>query len=91
MTGFSEVTRVENAIKNKGVKEMEWALWYCRMRQSVPSARPADLRYWGAMEQRVVEALAPPAEAKVYPKKKKKADRGLGAALPEPEGDGEKA
>ncbi len=78
MAGFSEVTRVENAIKNKNVKELEWSLWYCGMRQAVPSARPADLKYWGGMEAKVSEALAPPAAAKVYPAKKKRAGRGLG-------------
>jgi len=82
MSPFSEVTRVEAAINNKSVKELEWSLWYCRMRQTVPSARPADLRYWGAMESRVEAALAPPAEEKQYPKKKKKAGRGLGASVP---------
>ena len=78
MAGFSEVTRVENAIRNNNVKELEWSLWYCRMRQAVPSARPADLKYWGGMEAKVSEALAPPAAAKVYPTKKKRAGRGLG-------------
>ncbi len=92
MPPFSEVTRVEAAIRNRSAKELEWSLWYCRMRQTVPSARPADLRYWGGMEAKVVEALAPAAEAKVFPAKKKKAGRGLGSALAEKarvEGEGE--
>jgi hypothetical protein len=74
----SEVLRVEAAINNKSVKELEWSLWYCRMRQSVPSARPADAKYWRAMEEEVSAALAPPVEEKKYPAKKKKAGRGLG-------------
>ena len=79
MPPFSEVTRVENAIKNKSAKELEWALWYCRMRQTVPSARPADLKYWGGMEERVRAVLAPAVEVKQYPvRKKKRVDRGLG-------------
>jgi hypothetical protein len=36
MSRFSEVTRIEAAIKNKNAKELEWSLWYCRMRQAVP-------------------------------------------------------
>jgi hypothetical protein len=79
MAQFSEVLRIEAAIKNKSVKELEWSLWYCRMRQAVPSARPADLKYWSGVEEKVSAVLAPPAEAKVYPaKKKKRVGRGLG-------------
>ena len=79
MAQFSEVLRIEAAIRNKSVKELEWALWYCGMRQAVPSARPADVKYWSAMEEKVSEVLAPPAAEKVYPaKKKKKEGRGLG-------------
>ncbi len=79
MAQFSEVDRIEAAIKNKSVKELEWSLWYCRMRQAVPSARPTDVRYWGAVEEKVNAVLAPPAAEKVYPaKKKKKEGRGLG-------------
>jgi hypothetical protein len=72
MPPFSEVTRIEAAIKNRSVKEMEWSLWYCRMRQTMPSARPADVKYWGAVEEKVLEAMAPAAEAKVYPAKKRR-------------------
>ena len=79
MSGFSEVKRIETAIKNKNAKELEWSLWYCRMRQAVPSARPADLKYWSGIEALVKETLAPPVEAKVYPvRKKKRTDRGIG-------------
>jgi len=80
MPPFSEVRRIEAAIKNKNAKELEWSLWYCRMRQSVPSARPADIRYWSGVEQQVDAALAPPPAAKVYPAKKKNRSRGLGSA-----------
>jgi len=79
----SEVARVEAALKNKGARELEWARWYCAMRQSVPSARPPDVKYWRAMAERVDEVLAPPAPEKVYPSKKKKANRGLGGVIPE--------
>ena len=79
MAQFSEVVRIEAALKNKSAKELEWALWYCGMRQAVPSARPADVKYWRGMEAKVQEVLAPPAAAKVYPTRKKKASgRGLG-------------
>ncbi|ADW70535.1 hypothetical protein [Granulicella tundricola] len=75
----SEVKRVETAIANRNVKELEWSLWYCRMRVSIPSARPADVKYWRAVEEKVQETLAPPAEEKQYAsKRKKKANRGLG-------------
>jgi hypothetical protein len=78
MPSFSEVTRIENAIKNKSAKELEWSLWYCRMRQTVSSARPADVKYWSGIEALVKETMAPAVEAKVYPARKKKANRGLG-------------
>jgi hypothetical protein len=79
MPPFSEVRRIEAAIKNRNAKELEWSLWYCRMRQTVPSARPADLRYWSGVEEQVQAVLAPPVEAKQYPVKKKKTGRGLGS------------
>jgi hypothetical protein len=87
MAQFSEVLRIEAAIRNQSVKELEWALWYCRMRQAVPSARPADLRYWSGVEEKVSAVLAPPVEMKAYPakKKKKRVGRGLGMG---PLGDG---
>ena len=79
MPSFSEVTRIEAAIKNKNSKELEWSLWYCRMRQTVSSARPGDVKYWSGIEALVKEAMAPPVVAKVYPTKKKKREgRGLG-------------
>ena len=75
----SEVRRVQAAIDNHSQKELEWSLWYARMRQSVPSARPADVKYWSAVEQQVQEILTPPAAEKVYPTRRKKAgNRGLG-------------
>ena len=79
VSGFSEVKRIETAIKNKNAKELEWSLWYCRMRQAVPSARPADLKYWSGVEALVKETLVPPVVAKVYSvRKKKRRDRGIG-------------
>ena len=78
MPPFSEVTRIEAAIRNKSAKDLEWAVWYCRMRQTVPSARPADVKYWGGMEEKVQAVMAKPVEAKSYPAKKKKPMRGLG-------------
>jgi hypothetical protein len=78
MPPFSEVTRIEAAIKNKNSKELEWSLWYCGMRQAVSSARPADVKYWRGIEALVKETLAPPVVAKVYPARKKKPNRGLG-------------
>jgi hypothetical protein len=75
----SEVRRVQAAIDNNNRKELEWSLWYARMRQAVPSARPADVNYWSAVERQVQEILEPPPPAKVYPtRKRKKHGRGLG-------------
>ena len=75
----SEVRRVQAAIDNNNRKELEWSLWYARRRQSVPSARPADVKYWSAVERQVQEILEPPPPTKAYPtRKKKKAGRGLG-------------
>jgi len=84
----SEVRRVQAAIDNNNRKELEWSLWYARMRQSVSSARPADVKYWSAVERQVQEILEPPAAAKVYPtRKKKKAGRGLGMSPLDGEGE----
>lgn len=74
----SEVRRVQAAIDNHNLKELEWSLWYARMRQTVASARPADVKYWSAVEQQVQEVLAPAAPPKIYTAKKKSAARGLG-------------
>jgi len=75
----SEVRRVQAAIDNNNHKELEWSLWYARMRQSVPSARPADVKYWSAVERQLEEILNPPPPDKAYPtRKKKKENRGLG-------------
>lgn len=46
----SEVRRVQLALEHGNRKELEWSLWYARMRQTVPSARPADVKYWSAVE-----------------------------------------
>jgi hypothetical protein len=75
----SEVRRIQAAIDNNNRKELEWSLWYARMRQSVPSARPADVKYWSAVEQQVEEILNPPAPKQNFPtRKKKRENRGLG-------------
>ena len=75
----SEVRRVQAAIDNNNHKELEWSLWYARLRQSVPSARPADVKYWSAVERQVQDILTPPPPPKTYPTKKKKAaNRGIG-------------
>ena len=79
MARFSELERIEAAIKNKSSKELEWSVWYCRMRQGLPTALPSHVRYWRGMEEKVNAVLAPPVEVKVYAaKKKKRAGRGLG-------------
>ncbi len=72
----SEVRRVQAAISNRNGKEMEWSLWYARMRQSIPSARPPDVKYWGAVEAELLAILNPP-PAPTYPTRKKHPDRGL--------------
>ena len=75
----SEVRRVQAAIDNNNQKELEWSLWYAKMRQSVASARPADVKYWRAVEQQLQDILDPPPPPKNYPtRKKKKENRGLG-------------
>jgi len=75
---FSEVTRIETAIKNKNAKELKWSLWHCQMRQAIPSAQPGEVKYWAGIEALVKEAMAPAVAAKVYPTRKKKPNRGLG-------------
>ena len=78
MARFSEVDRIEAAIKNKSSKELEWAIWYCQMRQRLPSALKAHVKYWSEMEDRVRQVTEPPVEEVKYPVKKKRAGRGLG-------------
>ena len=78
VSGFSEVKRIETAIKNKNAKELKWSLWHCQMRQAIPSAQPGEVKYWKGIEALVKEAMAPPIAAKVYPTRKKKSNRGLG-------------
>ena len=75
----SEVRRVQAAIDNNNHKELEWSIWYARMRQSVSSARPADVKYWSAVEQQVQNILTPPPPPRPHPARKKKpGNRGLG-------------
>ena len=74
----SEVRRVQAAIEHRNHRELEWSLWYARMRQTVPSARPADVKYWSAVERQVADTLAPAPAPAVYTPRKKKAGRGLG-------------
>ena len=85
----SEVRRVQAAIDNNNHKELEWSLWYARMRQSVASARPAAVKYWSAVEQQLDEILNPPPPKNTFPtRKKKKEGRGLGLSpLPGQEAD----
>jgi hypothetical protein len=92
VTAFSEIKRIEAAIANKNAKELEWSLWYCQMRQNVPSARRQHNKYWSGVEDTVRAAMAPPVAAKEFPvrKKKKRAARGLGLGPVENSaGDGE--
>jgi hypothetical protein len=92
VSGFSEVKRIEAAIKNKSVKELEWSLWHCRMRQAIPSAQPGEVKYWRGIEALVKEVMAPPVAAKVYPAKKKKREgRGLGLGPIENESETDKS
>ena len=75
----SEVRRVQAAIDNNNQKELEWSLWYAKMRQSVASARPADVKYWSAVEQQLQDILEPPPPKQAFRQKKKKTGaRGLG-------------
>ena len=88
MSRFSELTRIETAISNKSAKELEWSLWYCQMRQKLPTALPSHVKYWGGIEALVKEAMAPAAAAKQVPVRKKKTARGLGMGpLETPAGD----
>ena len=78
MSRFSEVARIDAAIKNKNAKELEWSLWYCQMRQRLPSALKAHVKYWGEMEDKVRAVTAPPVAEVKYPVRKKRTGRGLG-------------
>jgi hypothetical protein len=90
VTAFSEIKRIEAAIANKNAKELEWSLWYCQMRQNVPSARRQHNKYWSGVEDMVRAATEKPVVLKQFPVRKKKAARGLGMGPVEnPAGDAE--
>ncbi len=52
MTRFKELQRIENAIKNRDVRELEWAVKYCEMR--IPSATmKQNVKHWTNLLKKV--------------------------------------
>ena len=84
MSKPSEVIRIEKAIANKNMRDLEWCLTYCRMRKTHPTASGQHARYWAQMEEQVADALGlnDPAPKKNYPTRKARPQRGLGSILP---------
>jgi len=56
MTRFKELARIQAAIKHKNQPELEWALWYCRMRVRI-AARKDHLKHWRALERDVTKVM----------------------------------
>jgi hypothetical protein len=72
MTRFKELRRIEAAIEQENVGELEWALWYCQSRKKIsPNKRAQET--W---RQRVEHVKAALEKALDRPALKKKAEAG---------------
>ncbi len=56
MTRFKELARIQAAIGHGNEIELQWALGYCRMRQSIPASNE-QMKYWEKIEKEVSQAL----------------------------------
>ena len=68
MTRFKELQRIENAITNRDISELEWAIWYCESRlQNISISYGAQLRkrnekHWNLLLKKIRAALDSPKE-----------------------------
>jgi len=56
MTRFSELKRIEKAIKNSDKEELEWSLRYAKMRISIATMKE-HIKYWRKISNKVSNAL----------------------------------
>jgi predicted GIY-YIG superfamily endonuclease len=52
MTRFKELQRIENAIKYRGVLELEWAVKYCELRIPI-ATREKHVKHWTKLLKKV--------------------------------------
>ncbi|MDO9308592.1 MAG: hypothetical protein Q7V04_05960 [Deltaproteobacteria bacterium] len=52
MTRFKELQRIENAIKNRDVRELEWAVKYCEMRIPIVTMKQHE-KHWMKLQKKV--------------------------------------
>ena len=57
MTRFKEKRRIEAAIKNKDIRDLEWAQGYCAMRIRL-ATRADHEKHWRALATKVDAAVA---------------------------------
>jgi hypothetical protein len=56
MTRFKERQRIENAIKNRDVRELEWAVKYCEMRIPIATMKQ-HVKHWTKILEKVKTIL----------------------------------
>jgi len=56
MTRFSELKRIEKAIKNNDKEELEWSLRCSKMRISIATTKE-HIKYWRKVSNKVSNAL----------------------------------
>ena len=52
MTRFKELQRIENATKNRDVRELEWAVKYCEMRIPIIMMKQHE-KHWTKLQKKV--------------------------------------
>ncbi len=57
MTRFKELRRIQKAIQNKDIKELQWARSYCRMRLKIVALKQHE-KTWKKRLEDVQAALA---------------------------------
>jgi hypothetical protein len=57
VTRFKELRRIELAIEHKNEPELQWALWYCRMRVQI-AIRKDHEKHWKGLENKVRKTMA---------------------------------
>jgi hypothetical protein len=57
VTRFNELARIQNALKHRGVADLQWALAYCEMRLRI-ATRKDHIEYWRKLESQVRTAIS---------------------------------
>ncbi|HET6421038.1 MAG TPA: hypothetical protein VFG19_12810 [Geobacteraceae bacterium] len=52
MTRFKELQRIENAVKNRDVRELEWAVKYCDMRIPIATLKQ-HVKHWTKLQKKI--------------------------------------